>query len=441
MKQLLAKPARFYALGIILLATAGEGFWLTHRLHSGRTQTQQAKKPTVPVQPPLRRLGGKLPPRSTFSQYLSSLGIARAAAGQLFAAARPVYNLARVRAGNDLYIYESADGGIRQLRYQVSAKQQLWLTRGSKGDYSARLRPVRFQYQWVGVAGTVKDSLFNAVVAAGEYDSLALKLANIFGWDVDFNTDTRPGDSFRLLAQKRYRHGQFAGYGKILAAEYVNQGHAYRALLFSHRNDGRIETAYYQPDGHPLRREFLSSPLRFNAPITSPFSYHRFHPILKIYRPHLGIDFGAPIGSPVQAIGNGTVVFAGWAGEAGRLIKLRHANGYMTLYMHLSRILVHRGERVAQGQLIGRVGSTGLSTGPHLDFRIEHDGTFENFELVRRRLPPAAPLPRRFLPAFQRELRSYMPLLASLHGQEKMLAAASVHANALPAASFATGQR
>ncbi len=356
----------------------------------------------------------------------------------MLAAARPVYNLALIRAGNPLYLYENPQGALRRLTYLIKPGHQLWLTPAGAG-YQARLHKFHYRYQWAGVSGTVADNLFNAVHAAGEHDQLALLMAEIFGWDLDFNTDTRQGDSFRLLVQKRYRHGQFSGYGEILAAEYVNRGRAYRALQFSYRHHGRSETGYFRPDGRSLKREFLSSPLRFAAPITSAFSYHRFHPILKIYRPHLGIDFGAPYGSPVQTIGNGTVTFAGWAGEAGRLIKIRHANGYMTLYMHLSRILVHRGEHVRQGELIGRVGSTGLSTGPHLDFRIEHDGVFENFAVVRRRLPPAMPLPRRYLRAFHAELQALQPLLAELGARSRLLlGVASANAAALPPALLAS---
>ncbi len=434
MKQLLAKPTLFYLLiGIVIILLSTEWFWLGHRVKQARqVYHQQTLKALPPRKPALRRLGGRIPPRSNFTQYLEKLGISAGSAGQLLADAKPIYNLARIRAGNQLYVYETPQAVIQQLRYQINLDHQLWLTR-SGNDYRAQLHALRYRYQWVGVSGTVSDSLFNAVQAAGEHDQLALMLAGIFGWDIDFNTDTRPGDSFRVLVQKRFRHGQFAGYGQIMAAEYVNRGHAYQALHYSYHRDGHLQTAYFQPDGRPLKREFLSSPLRFAAPITSPFSYHRFHPILKIYRPHLGIDFGAPYGSPVQSIGNGTVVFAGWDGEAGRLIKIHHANGYLTLYMHLSRILVHRGEHVQQGELIGRVGSTGLSTGPHLDFRIEHDGTFENFEVVRRHLPPAAPLPHRDLRGLQQEWRATVPLMASLNNRgEKILSVASLQSATLP---------
>jgi len=176
-------------------------------------------------------------------------------------------------------------------------------------------------------------------------------------------------------------------YGRILAAEYNNAGHAYRAILFPGPPG---VPAYYTPDGKSMKKAFLHSPLKFAAPITSHFSLHRFHPILKEYRAHLGIDYGAPTGTPVQTMGDGKVIFAGPKGGDGNLVKIQHTNGYTTYYMHLSKILVRNGQRVEQGQSIGLVGMTGLATGPHLDFRIQLRGEFLNFE--RLPLPPSEPV-------------------------------------------------
>ena len=150
------------------------------------------------------------------------------------------------------------------------------------------------------------------------------------------------------------------------------------------------QAAYYAPDGKSLKKAFLRSPLKFRAPVTSHFSGRRFHPILKYYRPHLGVDYGAPTGTPVQAIGGGTVAFAGAKGGAGNMVHLRHAGGYETLYCHLSRIMVQVGQRVEQGQIVGLVGATGLATGPHLDFRFRQHGSYRNFEKLR--LPPEQPV-------------------------------------------------
>ncbi|HEU5451957.1 MAG TPA: peptidoglycan DD-metalloendopeptidase family protein, partial [Terriglobales bacterium] len=248
----------------------------------------------------------------------------------------------------------------------------------------------------VTVSGKVNSSLFESVIAAGEHPELAVRLAEIFAWDLDFYTDPRAGDTFRLVFERKsYDRGTTVAYGRIFAAEYVNDGHSYKAVLF-HDPQGR--PGYYAADGKSLQKTFLRSPLKFAARISSHFSTHRFHPVLKIYRAHLGTDYAAPVGTPVQAVANGRVEFAASKGGDGRMVQLRHSNGYETYYLHLSRILVHPGQAVQQGQLIGLVGATGLATGPHLDFRVRRGGRFVNFEAMK--LPPAEPVRKADLAEF-----------------------------------------
>lgn len=329
-----------------------------------------------------------VPAGLAFGDLLEARGIGRTSVAAIVQAARPVYDLARVRAGNHFAIGRSLDGALRAIRYQVDADRLLWVLHRGDGELRAELRTVPSTVEVVGVAGVVQQSLFDAVTGAGERPELALELANIFGWDLDFYTDTRRGDSFRLLVEKKiYQNGQSAAYGRVLAAEYTNEGHAYRAVLF---RDPSGRPAYYAPDGKSLQKVFLRSPLKFSAPISSRFSRSRFHPILRRHRPHLGIDYAAPAGTPVQTIGEGRVVFAGTQGGGGKSVHIRHANGYETFYLHLSRILVSTGQRVGQGDRIGLVGSSGLATGPHLDFRIRQHGQYRNFTALR--LPPARPV-------------------------------------------------
>ncbi|HEV2488368.1 MAG TPA: peptidoglycan DD-metalloendopeptidase family protein [Candidatus Acidoferrales bacterium] len=325
-----------------------------------------------------------------FSALLASVGIDRLTTAQLLAASRPVFNFRLLQAGNRLSLGRTVLGKLQQLRYQIDANQYLSILRSGEA-FHAELDTVASSLETDAVAGKIDGSLFDAVTQAGETPEFAMRLADIFSWDLDFYTDPRPGDSFRAVVEKRVlANGKILSYGRILAAEYNNDGRIYRAVLF-HDPAGR--PAYYTPDGKSLKKAFLHSPLKFGAVVTSHFSYHRFHPILKYYRPHLGTDYAAPIGTPVQTIGDGRVVFAGRKGGAGNLIEIQHTNAYETYYMHLSRILVHAGQRVVQGQRIGLVGMTGLATGPHLDFRIERRGQFMNFE--RLPLPPANPVARR----------------------------------------------
>jgi murein DD-endopeptidase MepM/ murein hydrolase activator NlpD len=331
-----------------------------------------------------------IPAGLPFAVLLHDYGISPLTTARLIASARPVFDLRHLRAGNRLSIGRSVLGELRAVRYRIDADRMLWIT-PQRDDFHAEIQTVPSTTETVGVAGEIQGSLFEGVTAAGESPELAMRLADIFGWDLDFYTDPRPGDTFRIVVEKKkFSSCETATYGRILAAEYNNEGRIYRAVLF---HDPSGNPAYYTPDGKSMKKAFLHSPLKFAAPITSHFSTHRFHPILKTYRPHLGIDYAAPTGTPVQTIGEGRVVFAGRKGGAGNLVEVQHFNGYETYYMHLSRLLVHVGQRVEQGQRIGLVGMTGLATGPHLDFRIERHGQFLNFE--RLPLPPSDPVAKR----------------------------------------------
>jgi len=338
---------------------------------------------------------GAVPTGLPLGIALQGFGIDAPTAMRLVASAQSAFDLRHLRAGNQLMIGRSIFGELREVRYSIDAEHVLSIS-PQADDFHSQIEAIPSRSAEVGVSGRVDDSLFQAVTDAGEKPELAMRLAAIFAFDLDFSTDPRPGDTFRVVVEKKtLASGETISYGPILAAEYDNGGRAYRAVLF---RDESGKEAYFTPDGKAMKKAFLHSPLKFAAPITSHFSYHRFHPILKEYRPHLGIDYGAPMGAPVQTIGEGKVVFAGPKGGDGNLVKVQHANGYTTYYMHLSRILVREGQHVAQGQNIGLVGMTGLATGPHLDFRIERGGQFLNFEKLG--LPTADPISKHNWAAF-----------------------------------------
>jgi len=266
------------------------------------------------------------------------------------------------------------------------------------------------------VKGSITSSLYEAMLAAGEEPSLIADYADVFGWEVDFFTETQPNDSFIVLVERRYLDSTSIGYGRVLGARYWGQIGDFSAVRFT---DPTGHTDYYDPEGQNLRKTFLKSPLHFSR-VTSFFG-RRFHPILRTYRAHHGVDYAAPTGTPVSCVADGNVSSAGWAGGLGRAVTVEHPNGMRTRYGHLSGIArgIRAGARVNQGQVIGYVGSTGLSTGPHLHFEMQRSGSVIN--PMRFDPPRCEPLKQDYLPAFSAlrdSLFRALPALASRARQQ-----------------------
>ncbi len=368
----------------------------------------------------------EIPSRTTISEFFERAGLDAGTAEAIVRDSRPVYDLSRVRAGNRVDIIRNGNGELRAVNYEINRDNILWVTAQENG-FHAEIRPVPYEIVVEGVGGTVRDSLFQAVADQGEGDWLTIEIADIFGWDLDFSTDTRQGDTFEVVVEKKMLNGERWGYGRVLAAQYRNEGQGHQAVLF---RDPAGRPAYYAPSGKSMQKAFLRSPLRFGARVTSGFSNRRFHPILKRYRPHHGVDYGAPVGSAVQAVGDGRVVSAGWNGDSGKMVRLRHPKGYETYYLHLSRILVKPGQQVQQGQLIGRSGATGLATGPHLDFRVSRHGKFLNF--LRLKLPPRESVAEKDWEEFVATRAPLLDRLASLHAEPAAVSAEARPASAEP---------
>ena len=322
---------------------------------------------------------------------------------RLVEAARPVHDLARISVGRPFGVALGPDGLVRAFTYGIDELRTLRVVREGD-DLRADLLTRQYETRIATVGGTIESSLFGAIGAAGEEDQLALDLADIYAWDVDFNTEIQRGDSFRVAVEKLSLDGAFARYGRILAAEFVRGDRVLRAF----RHEGAGGAGYYDAEGRPLRKAFLRSPLRFTR-ISSRFSRSRLHPVLHVRRAHLGVDYAAPLGTPVLAAADGVVSVAGWMGGYGRTVKIRHANGYETLYGHLSRTYVRPGQRVEQGARVGAVGATGIATGPHLDYRMSRDGQF--VDPLRLVSPPAEPVPGDERRAFAEALRRSANLL------------------------------
>jgi len=398
-------------VGVLLLAGAiFDGYalrkkWASDREFEEQVQLAKAESNRIRAEVVLPS-AKKMPSGENFAGALQRMGLTPAEVSDATTAAQHAYNLRQLRAGNAITVGRSVEGTLRQIDYKIDAERMLHIVPQSQG-FSAEVQEIPTHTEITVISGKLDDSLFNAIEDAGESPEVALRMAQIFGYDLDFYTDPRQGDTFRIvLEKKKYDYGETAGYGRILAAEYVNGSRKYEALLF-HDPEGR--PAYYTADGKSLQKAFLRSPLKFGAPVTSHFSKARFHPILKTYRPHLGTDYGAPTGTPVQTIGSGRVVFAGRKGGDGNMVHIAHSNGYETYYLHLSRIFVHVGEHVEIGKTIGLVGMTGLATGPHLDFRISQKGQFKNFEALG--LPPSDPVSRKNWAEFAAVREKWLPML------------------------------
>jgi murein DD-endopeptidase MepM/ murein hydrolase activator NlpD len=263
----------------------------------------------------------------------------------------------------------------------------------------------------VRLEGVVDSSLFAAMDGAGGNAELAVQVAQIYQWDIDFFRDLRKGDTFVAVVDRQTVDGEFYAWGTVFASRFVNDSRVLDAVAYPD-DSGRL--GYYDLEGRPLRKQFLRSPLKFSR-VTSRFSMNRYHPLLRRRMPHYGVDYGAPVGTPVHATADGTVIFAGRKGGGGNMVTVRHANGYETSYLHLSRFRngIRRGARVRQAQVIGYVGSTGLSTGPHLDYRVTLNGKWINPLAISS--PPVKPLSEERL---QRYLAHALAVLSLIENEE-----------------------
>jgi len=369
------------ALALVLPFVGVAGYHALGRRQPAAPPPMTEPASPAPAAPAFVEFSDTFRKNETISAALSRHGLTNAQVLELEQAVRPVFELRKVIAGRDFAGNLRANGEFHEFRYRIDDEKYLTVYRD--GDrFVPLLKRFNYETRTEAFAGVIEDSLYLAVTDAGEQAVLAGELADIFTWDVDFYTDIQKGDSFRILLEKQYLNGKFARYGKILAADLSVQNKVFSAF--------RFQNEYYDDRGNALRKTFLKSPLKF-ARISSRFSFARFHPILKIVRPHLGVDYAAPTGTAVVAVAAGTVASAGVDGDLGKSVRLKHADGYESVYSHLSVIAVGSGSSVSQGEVIGQVGATGLATGPHLDFRLLRSGKYVNPAKVI--LPPAKPVP------------------------------------------------
>lgn len=358
------------------------------------------------------RTEGALQRGETLAAALGRKGVGGGVVHSIAEAMAPVFSFRHARPGDRYRLEQDAEGRVQRFVYDRSPVERYVLSR-EEGELRAERDDPELARRRTRVAGVISTSLYESIASLGERPELAQDFAGLFAWDVDFARNVQQGDEFAVLYERLYLEREedsdvYVRPGRILAARYSNDAGDHIAVYFE-PEEGR--GGYYRPDGSSVERQFLRAPLQYRR-ISSSFTHNRLHPILKVRRPHLGIDYAASRGTPVWAVADGEVVYRGATGGFGKLVKVRHANGYVSYYGHLSRFArdVGVGERVDQKQVIGYVGSTGLSTGPHLDFRIKKRGRYVDPSSLQA--PAGDPVPQEARPEFfaQRDA-----LLADLH--------------------------
>lgn len=329
----------------------------------------------------------------TMGQVLKDLGLEPSESLAMIAELSQHVDVRRLRPQDHYAALMDDDGQLRGLQVSLNGKGRAVVRRQGEGWRSSWSEFTEVS-ETRSIRGELEGSLESSIRRAGGEAVVAYAMADVLQWDLDFNRDLQTGDRFEVLYERIYLDGEFHRVGSIRALTYRNRDRLLEAYQFGE------DRGHYDGEGRPLRKLFLKSPLRYSR-VTSGFTSRRFHPVLKSYRPHYGVDYGAPVGTPVRATGGGVVQFAGWDKGGGKTVKVRHPNGYLTAYLHLSRFAdgVRSGTRVAQGEVIGYVGSTGLATGPHLDYRMQKGGRWLNPQGFKSE--PAPPIPAAQLGAFE----------------------------------------
>lgn len=297
--------------------------------------------------------------------------------------------LKKLDVGDTLKIAQNTDGKLVALVYPLSKIETLYV-HWINDEYQSVKETKTVEIRETMAQGVITSSFWNAGVDAGLNDAQIINLANVFGWDIDFGQDIRNGDSFHVIFEKQYVDGDYVGTGKILAAEFINQNESFQAIRF-------IDDEFYSPEGKSMRKAFLRAPVNFKY-ISSNFKPKRFHPVQKKWKAHRGTDYAAKTGTPVVAAGNGKVTHSTYNKYNGNYVFIQHGNGIVTKYLHFSKRAVKKGQRVKQGQVIGYVGTTGMSAGPHLHYEFLLNGVHRNPRTVK--LPDAKPINPKYKKAF-----------------------------------------
>jgi len=343
----------------------------------------------------------------TFYEALEARDVGHEDIMTLVKACKEFRNLRSVRSGELFTLHVTPDGGLQSLAFDLDEESYVtWVRDGDTYTRQDGTYPV--EHRLKGVGGTISMSLYASLQELDAPLSLAAKMSDILGWDIDFTRDLRKGDTFRIMYEEVWKDEEFVRTGNIRSVELINRGQTRQAFLFTDRED---RSHYYDAEGHNLQKQLLRAPVNYSR-ISSGFSYRRLHPVLNRWMPHLGVDYAAPLGTPVKAGGDGTVVACTSKKGNGRYIQIRHTNAeYETFYLHLSRYAkgIRKGSQVSQGQIIGYVGASGYATGPHLDYRVRRNGKFVNPRTLK--LPASAPVSEDLRASFSSQTGIYLAVM------------------------------
>jgi len=341
----------------------------------------------------------------TIINFLQDKGLDYATAFKLVSDIKPIFDLRKLNVGMKISCFFNGEN-LSKFQYQIDDNTYLYV-KGDKNKYNGIIKKIPYVIKKEIVSGVISCSLFNSILEKGERPELADMMASLYEYDIDFNRDLRKGDKYSLLIEKKFLKGVFKGYGKIIAADFIQKEHSIKVVLFAYKNHS---PAYYHPDGRAVKKMFLKSPLPFMR-VTSRYGMRK-HPILGFSTKHNGVDLGAPRGTKVKVTASGVVIKAGYNRVKGRYVEVRHPNRYITQYFHLSGIKrgIRRGVRVIQGQLIGYVGSTGRSTGPHLHYGVKKSNRFIN--PLRLKSPKKNPISKKYLGDFKKYAQKALNLLS-----------------------------
>jgi murein DD-endopeptidase MepM/ murein hydrolase activator NlpD len=364
---------------------------------------------------PLNHQSYVIKKNSSVHQSLMEAGIDSQIIYEIVKNSKPIFNLRHIQPGTRYTVSRTSDNKIRRVSFEINPLTRLEVNY-SDDTWTSDITEVETTTKLVHFSGSIKDSLWSSAVEQHLSPEVIVDFAEVFGWQVDFNREVRAGDQWNFTVEKLFAEGRAVGWGPIVYAEYQNKETTHKAYFY--KNKAANTRGYFDENGNSLRKVFLKSPIKFGR-ITSGFSRRRFHPIQRRYKAHNGVDYGAPRGTPIRAIGNGRVIKLGRFGGSGNMIVLDHVAGYQTKYLHLSRFQkgVRNGSQVLQGQTIGYVGSTGFSTGPHLHFEMSKHNQI--IDPLKVNLPTANPIPPSVLSSYKEHITNVNRDIASVFKKPK----------------------